>query len=439
MDPHPRWTFWIDRGGTFTDVVARSPSGELHVKKLLSENPEQYEDAPLQAIRECLGLSKAEPISEDTVSAIKMGTTVATNALLERQGAKVCLLVSKGFADILDIANQDRPDIFALAIEKPESLAKRVIEVDERINAAGKHLRELRLAALEAPIKQAIADGFQSFAVVFMHAYAYPEHEKAVGALLKELGVPHVSLSHELAPEIKIVSRGDTSAVDAYLTPILREYVARFRKHVSPGVSLRFMQSHGGLADADQFTGKDAILSGPAGGVVAYARIASQAGFPSVIGFDMGGTSTDVSRYAGDYERVFETTTAGVRIQAPMLHIATVAAGGGSILSYEDGRFKVGPESAGANPGPACYRRGGPLAVTDANAVLGRIRARYFPKCFGPSATESLDIEASRRRFRDMAQRLKAATGQDWSIEEIASGFLRIANENMVKPIREIS
>lgn len=439
MDPHPRWTFWIDRGGTFTDVVARAPSGQLQVKKLLSENPEHYEDAPLQAIRECLDLDQDQSISSERVSTIKMGTTVATNALLERQGAKLCLLVTRGFADVLEIAYQDRPDIFALAIKKAQSLASRVIEVDERLDAQGQCLRPLQIGALKGPITKALEDGYRSFAVVLMHSYAFPEHEKAVGELLTELGASHISLSHQLAPEIKIVSRGDTSAVDAYLTPILRDYIARFRKHIDPGVSLRFMQSHGGLADADQFTGKDAILSGPAGGVVAYARIARQAGFSSVIGFDMGGTSTDVSRYAGDYERVFETTTAGVRIQAPMLHIETVAAGGGSILTYEDGRFKVGPESAGANPGPACYRRGGPLAVTDANAVLGRIQARYFPKCFGPKASESLDVDASRRRFQEMADRLKATTGKTWTVEEIAAGFLRIANENMVKPIREIS
>jgi 5-oxoprolinase (ATP-hydrolysing) len=433
------WSFWIDRGGTFTDVVAQSPSGEVVVKKLLSENPEQYHDAPLHAIRECLNLKAGEPIPASAVTTIKMGTTVATNALLERQGAPVCFLVTKGFADVLKIAYQDRPEIFALEIKKPESLVSRVIEVDERINARGETLRSLDLNALKAPIQAAIADGYRSFAIVLLHAYAHPKHELAIGDYLDEVKAPFVSLSHQLAPEIKMVSRGDTTTVDAYLTPILRSYIARFRKDISADIPLRFMQSHGGLADADQFTGKDAILSGPAGGVVAYAAIAKQAGFHRVIGFDMGGTSTDVSRYAGEFERVFEAFTAGVRIQAPMLNIVTVAAGGGSLLTYQDGRFKVGPESAGAKPGPVCYRRGGPLTVTDANAVLGRIQEDFFPRCFGPGADEALDIAASRKAFKELIRPLENSTGEPWTVEQIAAGFLRIANENMVKPIREIS
>ncbi|MDY7010349.1 MAG: putative hydro-lyase [Planctomycetota bacterium] len=434
-----KWDFWIDRGGTFTDVVARDPNGQIHVHKLLSENPEHYEDAPLAGIRRFLGVEPGGAIPARRIRTVKMGTTVATNALLERQGAPVCLLVTRGFADLLEIAYQDRPDIFALHIVKPSQITAEVIEIDERVMAEGTVRRSPDPARIRADLEAAYARGIRSAAVVFMHSYAYPEHELIVGQIAREVGFEHVSLSHEVSGEIKAVARGSTTAVDAYLTPILRRYVARVRNPLGKGVDLRFMQSHGGLTDADNFTGAGAILSGPAGGVVACAYAARLAGLEKVIGFDMGGTSTDVSRYDGQYERVFETITAGVRIQAPMMNINTVAAGGGSIISFIDGRMRVGPDSAGANPGPACYRRGGPASVTDANAVLGRIQSRHFPACFGPHADQSLDVNASREALADIAKKIRAETGKDISVEESAAGFIRIANENMVKPIREIS
>ena len=439
MDAAAPWEFWIDRGGTFTDVVARDGDGILHVRKLLSDNPEHYDDAPLEAIRRLLDVGADGPIGADRIDTIRMGTTVATNALLERRGAPVCLVVTRGFADLLEIATQDRPDIFALEIRKPAQITADVVEVDERVLADGTVLTTPDLDRLRADLEAAIARGVRSAAVVLLHSYARPEHEQRIGKLARDLGFEHVSLSHEVSREIKSVARGSTTAVDAYLTPILRDYVSRVRAPMDASVDLRFMQSHGGLARADHFSGATALLSGPAGGVVACAHVAGLAGFDKVIGFDMGGTSTDVSRYDGTYERVFETVTAGVRVQAPMMHINTVAAGGGSILSFVDGRMHVGPESAGANPGPACYRRGGPPAVTDANAVLGRIQPKHFPACFGPHANEPIDVDLSRKALTELAARISTETGRDMTVEEVAAGFVRIANENMVKPIREIS
>jgi len=435
-----QWDFWIDRGGTFTDVVARDGQGRIHVRKLLSENPENYPDAPLEGIRQLLGVDDpAGPIPSDRIRTIKMGTTVATNALLERHGAATCLVVTRGFGDLLEIGYQDRPDIFALEIRKPSQIVAQVVEVDQRVLADGTVRRAPDLERLRADLQAVYDRGIHSAAVVLMHSYAYPEHERLVGEVARQVGFSHVSLSHEVSREIKAVARGSTTAVDAYLTPILREYVARVREPLGPEVDLRFMQSHGGLAEADHFSGAGAILSGPAGGVVACAYVAGLAGLDRVIGFDMGGTSTDVSRWDGRFERVFETTTAGVRIQAPMMHINTVAAGGGSILSFVDGRMRVGPESAGADPGPACYRRDGPPAVTDANAVVGRISAAHFPACFGPQADQPLDVDASRASLGELGAAIAAETGREMSVEEVAAGFLRIANENMVKPIREIS
>jgi len=435
-----QWDFWIDRGGTFTDVVARDGQGRIHVRKLLSENPENYPDAPLHGIRQLLGVDDpAGQIPSERIRTIKMGTTVATNALLERHGAPVVLVVTRGFGDLLEIGYQDRPDIFALEIRKPSQIVTEVVEVDERVLADGTVRRVPDLERLRADLQAVYDRGIRSAAVVLMHSYAYPEHERLVGQVAREAGFTHVSLSHEVSREIKAVARGSTTAVDAYLTPILREYVARVREPLGPVVDLRFMQSHGGLAEADHFSGAGAILSGPAGGVVACAYVAGLAGLDKTIGFDMGGTSTDVSRWDGRFERVFETITSGVRIQAPMLNINTVAAGGGSILSFVDGRMRVGPESAGANPGPACYRRGGPPAVTDANAVLGRIQPGYFPACFGPHADESLEVGASRAALAGIADKILAETGRRMSVEEVAAGFVRIANENMIKPIREIS
>jgi 5-oxoprolinase (ATP-hydrolysing) len=433
------WNFWIDRGGTFTDVVARDPQGRVHVRKLLSEDPEHYRDAPLQAIRDFLGVTSDAPIPANRIASVKMGTTLATNALLERKGARVGLVVTKGFADLLEIGYQDRPDLFALEIKKPESLAARAVEIDERVLADGTVRKGLDEQGVRAALETLRADGIDAIAVLLLHSFAYPEHELVVERIARDLGFAQISLSHRVAREIKAVGRGDTATVDAYLTPILREYVGRLRRALGPQVPLRFMQSNGGLADAERFSGKDAILSGPAGGVVAYAHVCGLAGFDKAIGFDMGGTSTDVSRFDGRYERVFEKVVAGVRLKAPMMYIETVAAGGGSILQFDGRRMTVGPESAGADPGPACYRRGGPATVTDANLVLGRIQPTYFPSCFGPQADAVLDPEAAHERIAALAEDIARATGTPHSAEEAAAGFIRIANENMAKPIKEIS
>src|SRR3569833_2824748 len=365
------WDFWIDRGGTFTDVVGRRPDGTLKAHKLLSENPEAYRDAAVQGIRDLLGLAKGEPIPQGRIGAVKMGTTVATNALLERKGDRTLLLTTKGFRDALRIGYQARPKIFAKHIIKPEMLFEQVFEVDERVRADGTIERKLDLDGVRAELKRAQADGIQAVAILFMHAYRYPDHEMLVAVLARDMGFPQVSVSHEVSPLIKLVGRGDTTVVDAYLSPILRRYVAMVADDLKSGegdpIRLMFMMSSGGLTAADLFQGKDAIVSGPAGGVVGMAETGREAGFSKLIGFDMGGTSTDVSHFDGQYERAFETEVAGVRMRAPMMLIHTVAAGGGSILHYDGSRFRVGPDSAGANPGPACYRRGGPLAIADAN------------------------------------------------------------------------
>ncbi len=431
-NPLSGWRLWIDRGGTFTDVVARDPQGALHVRKLLSEDPERYADAPLHAIRGLLGLGPCDPIPAQRVAEVKMGTTLATNALLERQGEPAALLVTRGFADLLAIATQDRPEIFALDIHKPRPLAATVDEVDERVRVDGTVERALDDEGVRATLARLRAEGFRSVAVVLLHAWAWPEHERRVGALALEADFEQVSLSHRVAREIKAVGRGDTTLVDATLTPVIRDYVRRVRAALGPEVPLWFAQSSGGLAPAERFSGKDAVLSGPAGGVVACAAIARRSGLDRVIGFDMGGTSTDVSRWAGSYERVYEKRVAGVRIKAPMLHIETVAAGGGSVLDFDGQRYTVGPRSAGANPGPACYRRGGPATVTDANLTLGRIQPRWFPACFGETGARPIDPEAA-------LERLAALAKQGLSVEQVAAGCVRIANEQMVAAIREIS
>jgi 5-oxoprolinase (ATP-hydrolysing) len=432
------WQFWIDRGGTFTDVVACAPDGELHVHKLLSENPEQYDDAPMQAIRNLLGVESGAAIPPDQIASVKMGTTLATNALLERKGARVGLLVTKGFRDLLEIGYQDRPDLFALNIEKPQSLASAIEEIDERVLADGSVRKALDDDEVRQALQRFVDDGVESIAVLFLHSYKRPDHEQAVGRIAQDFPFVHTSLSHEVANEIKAVPRGDTTMVDAYLTPIIHDYVARVRDALGSDVPLRFMQSSGGLVDADHFSGKDAILSGPAGGAVAVENVASH--LAPTIGFDMGGTSTDVCRvkFTG-VDKTYETRVAGVRLKAPMIDIHTVAAGGGSILKFEQGRFMVGPESAGANPGPACYRRGGPATVTDANLVMGRIQPDYFPKTFGLNADEPLDADAARSAISELAQLATNATGKSFTPEEAAAGFIRIANENMAKPIKEIS
>jgi 5-oxoprolinase (ATP-hydrolysing) len=442
MNQHPRWQFWIDRGGTFTDVVGRRPDGSLVTHKLLSENPEQYRDAAVAGIHHLLGLKAAEPITPALVECVKMGTTVATNALLERKGEPTLLVTTRGFRDALRIAYQDRPRLFDRHIVLPELLYTRVIEAQERIGADGAIVEPLDEAHLRERLWAAFDAGLRSVAIVFMHGYRYPAHERAAAALARELGFTQVSVSSEVSPLMKLVSRGDTTVVDAYLSPILRRYVEQVAGEM-PGVKLFFMQSSGGLTDAHAFQGKDAILSGPAGGIVGMVRTAQLAkndlGGDRVIGFDMGGTSTDVSHFAGEFERAFETKVAGVRMRAPMMSIHTVAAGGGSILSFDGARFRAGPESAGANPGPACYRRGGPLAVTDANVMVGKIQPRWFPKVFGPNADEALDRDVVVARFTEMAQRIAQATGTKRSPEEVAEGFIDIAVGAMANAIKKIS
>jgi len=431
------WDFWIDRGGTFTDVVGRHPDGTLVPHKLLSENPEAYTDAAVQGIRDLLGLKAGEPIPPGRVGAVKMGTTVATNALLERKGERTLLLITKGFRDALKIGYQARPKIFARHIIKPDMLYERVAEVDERVRADGTVERAPDLGQVRRDLEAAKADGIAAVAIVFMHAYRYPEHERQVAALARELGFAQVSVSHEVSPLIKLVGRGDTTVVDAYLSPILRRYVAQVDKDLDARRSaarLMFMMSSGGLTAAELFQGKDAILSGPAGGVVGMAETGRQAGFDRLIGFDMGGTSTDVSHFDGEYERAFETEVAGVRMRAPMMLIHTVAAGGGSILHFDGARFRVGPDSAGANPGPACYRRKGPLAVTDANVMVGKLIPDFFPKIFGPAQDQPLDAKTVRHDFNNLAQKVG-----DKTAEEIADGFIKIAVENMANAIKKIS
>ncbi|WP_192243547.1 hydantoinase B/oxoprolinase family protein [Mesorhizobium silamurunense] len=430
-----KWDFWIDRGGTFTDIIGRDPRGQLHPRKLLSENPEAYADAAIQGIRDLLGLKTGATIPPGRIGDIKMGTTVATNALLERKGDRVLLLTTKGFRDALRIAYQARPDIFAKEIVLPEQLYERVIEIDERVRADGCVERLLDIAACRPAIEQAKADGIDAVAVVFMHAWKYPDHEKAVAKVCLKIGFRQVSVSHEVSPLIKLVGRGDTTVVDAYLSPILSRYVQKVAGELGAGPRLMFMMSSGGLTAADMFQGKDALLSGPAGGVVGMVETAKLAGFEKVIGFDMGGTSTDVAHYDGEYERAFDTEVAGVRIRAPMMRIHTVAAGGGSILHYEAGRFRVGPDSAGANPGPAAYRRGGPLAVTDANVMLGKLQPDVFPAIFGPGQDQPLDVGTVREEFAALATEI----GDGRSPEAVAEGFVTIAVENMANAIKKIS
>jgi 5-oxoprolinase (ATP-hydrolysing) len=433
------WEFWIDRGGTFTDIVARRPDGQLVTHKLLSENPERYRDAAVAGIRHLLGLQPGQPISAAQVACVKMGTTVATNALLERKGEPTLLVTTLGFRDALRIAYQNRPRLFDRHIVLPELLYERVIEAQERVGAHGDVVQPLDEAHLRERLWAAFDAGLRSVAIVFLHGYRYTAHEQAAARLAREVGFTQVSTSHETSPLMKFVSRGDTTVVDAYLSPILRRYVDQVAAEM-PDVPLYFMQSSGGLTDAHRFQGKDAILSGPAGGIVGMARTAemafaeeAQAGSLRVIGFDMGGTSTDVSHYAGEFEREFETQVAGVRMRAPMMSIHTVAAGGGSILQFDGARFRVGPQSAGANPGPACYRRGGPLAVTDAHVLLGKIQPQWFPRVFGPHGDEPLSQEAAAAGFASLAQQ----TGR--SAEQVADGFIRIAVQQMANAIKKIS
>ena len=468
-----KWQFWIDRGGTFTDVVAEMPDGRIVAHKLLSENAQAYADAAIQGIRDLMGLEPGEPIPSKRIGAVKMGTTVATNALLERKGDRTLLVITRGFADALEIGYQARPRLFDRHIVKPELVYERVVEVDERVGADGKVLVPLDLDGARAGMQAAFDDGIRAVAIVFMHGYRYTDHERAVAELAREIGFTQISVSHEASPLMKLVGRGDTTVVDAYLSPILRRYVEQVESELGAGerpsrrgsaapqdealhsphpeegapapVSkdadagksprLMFMQSSGGLTAAHLFQGKDAILSGPAGGVVGMVETGRMAGCKKLIGFDMGGTSTDVTHFDGEFERAFETEVAGVRMRAPMMRIHTVAAGGGSILHYDGARFRVGPDSAGANPGPTCYRRGGPLAVTDANVMLGKISAVHFPRVFGPGGDEPIDADAVAEGFRSLAERI----GDGRTPEQVAEGFITIAVENMANAIKKIS
>lgn len=434
-----KWQFWVDRGGTFTDIVARRPDGQLETHKLLSENPEIYPDAAVHGIKILLGVSGTDEVPKGKISAVKMGTTVATNALLERKGERTLLMITKGFGDLLRIGYQNRPDLFDLDIQLPELLYEDVVEVDERLADDGEIVSPLDTRSAREALSKAYSQGYRSVAIALMHGYRHTDHEKKLGEMARQTGFTQVSLSHEASPLIKLVSRGDTAVVDAYLSPILRRYVEQvadaLRTTDGGCDSLMFMQSNGGLTDARLFQGKDAILSGPAGGVVGMVRTAAEQNFDRLIGFDMGGTSTDVCHYAGEFERSFETEVAGVRMRAPMMSIHTVAAGGGSILSYRDGRMQVGPESAGANPGPAAYRRGGELTVTDCNVLLGKLQPSEFPSVFGPNADQPLDVDVVREKFEALAVKI----GGGKSVEEIAEGFLRIAVENMANAIKKIS
>jgi len=429
-----RWQFWIDRGGTFTDVVARRPDGSLVTHKLLSENPERYPDAALAGIRELLGLKPGQPIPGDAIEAVKMGTTVATNALLERKGERTVLFITKGFRDALRIAYQNRPKIFERNIVLPELLYAQVREVAERIGARGDVLAPLDESLARADLEETYKAGFRSIAIVLMHGYRYPKHEARVAELAKEAGFTQISVSHRVSPLMKLIGRGDTTVVDAYLSPLLRRYVDQVASELQ-GVRLLFMQSNGGLTDARRFQGKDSILSGPAGGIVGAVRTSLAAGFGKIIGFDMGGTSTDVSHYAGEFEREFETQVAGVRMRAPMMSIHTVAAGGGSILHFDGARYRVGPDSAGANPGPASYRRGGPLAVTDANVMLGKIQPEVFPCVFGSDGKQALDAAVVKAKFAELAKTI----GDGRTPEQVAEGFIQIAVGNMANAIKHIS
>jgi len=436
------WNFWIDRGGTFTDVVGRLPDGTVATHKLLSDNPRRYSDAAVQGIRDLLGLSPEELLPLHKIESVKMGTTVATNALLERQGEPTLLVTTEGFADVLRIGYQTRPDLFALDIVVPQMLYVDVLEVNERVNAEGEVLIPLDEERTRRGLQQARDQGITSVAVVLLHGYRHTAHERTVAAIARELGFAQVSVSHEVSALMKIVPRGDTTVVDAYLSPILRRYVAQVDQHLrkdDPSPRLMFMQSNGGLTDAYTFHGKDALLSGPAGGVVGMARTAQQAGFDKLIGFDMGGTSTDVSHYAGEFERAYETEVAGVRVRSPMMDIHTVAAGGGSILHFDGSRLRVGPDSAGADPGPTCYGNGGPLAITDCNVVLGKLRPEFFPAVFGPQGDEPLDAQITLTAFRSLAAEITEATGTHHTENTVAQGFLDIAVDNMANAIKKIS
>ena len=438
MENNKKWQFWIDRGGTFTDLVACSPDNTLTSRKLLSENPENYQDAAVQGIRDILGLNSTDMIPDGVIDAVKMGTSVATNALLERKGERTLLAITRGFADALRIGYQPRPDIFALQIVLPDMLYEHVVEIDERVLADGTVEQPMDTAGARVSLQEAYDEGFRSIAIVFVHGYRYSEHELTLARIAREIGFTQVSTSYETNPLMKLVSRGDTTVVDAYLSPMLRNYVSRVAGELGNS-RLMFMQSNGGLTDSSLFRGKDAILSGPAGGIVGAVKTALDAGYDRIISFDMGGTSTDVAHYNGEFERTFETQVAGVRMRAPMMLIHTVAAGGGSICTFDGSRYRVGPESAGADPGPVCYRRGGPLTVTDCNVMLGKLQEKFFPAVFGPGQDQRLDVAAVQTVFAELADRIERETGDSRTPMEVADGFLKIAVENMANAIKKVS
>ncbi|MEL6439328.1 MAG: hydantoinase/oxoprolinase family protein [Cyanobacteria bacterium J06621_8] len=432
------WQFYIDRGGTFTDLVAKTPQNQIVVHKLLSENPEQYQDAAIQGIRELMGISHNQPIPTEQIEVVKMGTTVATNALLERKGDRLVLLITKGFKDALRIGYQNRPDIFAREIILPSMLYESVVEIDERYDAQGNELKAVDRPLVKQNLETVYAQGIRCCAIVLMHSYRYPQHELEVAEIARSAGFTQISISHEVSPLMKLVSRGDTTVVDAYLTPILRRYIDRIASQL-PDTRLMFMKSDGGLVSAEKFQGKDSILSGPAGGIVGAVKTSQKAGFNQVISFDMGGTSTDVAHYAGEYERELDSTIAGARMRVPVLAINTIAAGGGSILTFDGMSYQVGPESGGSNPGPACYRRGGKLTVTDANVMLGKIQPQYFPAVFGRDGNLPLDREIVINKFSVLADEIAAVTDYQRTAEEVASGFMAIAVNNMANAIKKIS
>ncbi|BAT54834.1 hypothetical protein NOS3756_38090 [Nostoc sp. NIES-3756] len=451
---------FADRGGTFTDIVAVTDNQSIIdrlskyqerflvvpltnkewvvVYKLLSENPEQYQDAVIQGIRDILGLANNEPIPNTAIEVVKMGTTVATNALLERQGDRVVLVITKGFKDALKIGYQNRPDIFACHIILPTMLYEQVIEVEERYDAHGNELIPVNIAQVKQDLQAVYQTGVRSCAIVFMHSDRYPQHEQQVAAIAQQIGFTQISVSHQVSPLMKLVSRGDTTVVDAYLTPILRRYVNQVTSQL-PNVRLMFMKSDGGLTDAAKFQGKDSILSGPAGGIVGAVQTSKRAGFYLVITFDMGGTSTDVAHFKGEYERQLDSEIAGARMRVPVLSINTIAAGGGSILRFDKSSYRVGPKSSGSNPGPACYRRGGPLTVTDANVMLGKIHPQYFPSVFGSNGNLPLDKNIVLEKFHQLAQEIATVTGNYRTPEQVAAGFIDIAVENMANAIKKIS
>ena len=451
---------FADRGGTFTDIVAvtnnqaiidrlsRHPERFLIVTlpnqqwiivyKLLSENPEQYQDAAIQGIRDTMGISSKEPIPTEAIEVVKMGTTVATNALLERKGDRVVLLITKGFKDALRIGYQNRPNIFARHIVLPTMLYEQVIEIDERYDAHGNELTPVNIQQVQNDLQAVYNTGIRSCAIVLMHSDRYPKHEQKIAQIAQEIGFTQISVSHQVSPLMKLVSRGDTTVVDAYLTPILRRYVNQVASQL-PGVKLMFMKSDGGLVVAEQFQGKDSILSGPAGGIVGAVQTSKRAGFELVITFDMGGTSTDVAHFKGEYERQLDSEIAGARMRVPVLAINTIAAGGGSILFFDGSSYRVGPKSAGSNPGPACYRRGGPLTVTDANVMLGKIHPQYFPSVFGIDGNLPLDKDTVIQQFTQLAQDIQGATLNHSTPEQVAAGFIAIAVENMANAIKKIS